>query len=452
MAVTLLPVSILIAIEEAIAPGAAAGHVLAAIAAENLAAALLGVPLGLWITRRRVPLPLGLVILVWAAIGALRGAAGAAVAAMSGLDPHLEHRVLYWTALAVVWMPLLGFFLAQLAHCRSLLSALFEAETARDEARERAERSVEQVRSELLFSIGRTVFPAIREVRDGLRRAGRSDAELSAIGARLTSLTAQVGATVDLVAEAAVHDHARPPRVPPAPLASALHFESRRPLRWAGLSGAALLIAALPVTLHAHRPVLTLHLLLAVVIGTGALAAGPGVVARWRSGQRFFPWVPVRYLTASAVPGVVLLVLERNSLDGADVLLIAALPVGFTYAAALTSGGMGCAGANRAIVGSLGLLLDEREHLEQAARAEEEQVRAGLRALLHGPIQGRLAACAMAINFHTAGTVDGAGLIGPVLDHLDLVEQDLAVIEAEILVADWDRERLAPESGWPGHL
>lgn len=61
-------------------------------------------------------------------------------------------------------------------------------------------------------------------------------------------------------------------------------------------------------------------------------------------------------------------------------------------------------------------------------------MRAQLDALLRGPIQGRLAACAMALNFHSveagrAGALRTRQMADAVLAHLGAVVTDLEALE-----------------------
>lgn len=434
---TLLPASLLVLASEVATPGTTAAQILVSAVLQHAAAGAVGLPIAHALRRRGTVLSLPAAAGVWTAIGIVRGATGAAVAAAGGVDPSTGPRLLLWVTVSVLWTPLLGHLVTQATLRRSLLRALTEAEAARDDARSRAGRTAEEVRSQLLHTISEAVFPAVREIRNSLARVAHPVDEgggLGRIGERLTSLTATVGGTVERLA-----DPARPLgsrlRSAPAPVGAALHFERRRPMQWAAVSGGAVLATTIPLALQAGRGDLVPALLIAVAAGAAVLALGPGLPQRAIRQPHAMPLVPLRYLAGSAVSGLVLLALPARQLDPFPVLLAAILPLGLLLSAALFSIGVGTADANRALRGTIGLVEADRVRQEERAREREDRVRTGLRAVLHGPIQGRLAACAMAINFHAAGSVpgDAEAVARAVLGHLALVEQDLAALEDEVL-------------------
>ncbi|MCU1438757.1 MAG: iron-regulated transporter [Naasia sp.] len=437
-----LPVALLVVVHELAIPGATAGQILVSVIAQQLATAVVSLPLGAALHRSGATLPLLPAFAVYSAIGAARAGAGALVAMAFGHSPDVGSRLLFWLGVAWVWMPLAGAFLTQLAVRRALLGALTETETAQEDARVRAQRTGEEIRSQLLYSVSGAVFSAVREIREALGRvtggaSGLPDADAMArIGDRLSALTALVGSTVDRAAEPPTAPAPRRAEVP-APLAVALDFEWRRPVQWAGASGLALLAVALPIALHAGRPQLAVNLAVALTGASIALALGPGIAGPASRGIGPLRFVPLRYLASAAVGSLLLLALDWDHLEAFELLLIAVLPLGLFYSAALLSGAMGCAGANRALFGTIGLAEARRADSDASAREQEERAREGLRAVLHGPIQGRLAACAMAVNFHAAGAEprDGEAVARAVLDHLALVEQDLATLGSELLPA-----------------
>ena len=64
-----------------------------------------------------------------------------------------------------------------------------------------------------------------------------------------------------------------------------------------------------------------------------------------------------------------------------------------------------------------------------------DRERSRLSELMHGPVQGRIAACIMALNFHATSDTDAhpaQNLIDSVLDHLRAVSRDLAQIAAGV--------------------
>jgi hypothetical protein len=128
------------------------------------------------------------------------------------------------------------------------------------------------------------------------------------------------------------------------------------------------------------------------------------------------------------------LVAEWGTADPFVLLVIACLPMVLVYAASLLSFAVGCAAANRQLVDAIVEVMGERRALEERAAEEAEAARAQLSAVTHGPILGRLAACAMALNFHAAEGDAGSAERGEfvarsVLEHLEAVLADLALLQ-----------------------
>ena len=109
------------------------------------------------------------------------------------------------------------------------------------------------------------------------------------------------------------------------------------------------------------------------------------------------------------------------------------------------------AGALFRINEDAGSLLAESRAMIEALIVERDEIRERerrrLAILMHGPIQGRLAACVMALNFHTTAAPDPAeadrvpAMVNSILAHLTDVSADL------VALASFDDRVATPEQG-----
>lgn len=108
------------------------------------------------------------------------------------------------------------------------------------------------------------------------------------------------------------------------------------------------------------------------------------------------------------------------------------LPLVAGLAAAVVPTVVGIRRANDVVQRQVTDLMAERRLLDRLAEADTEHVRAQVTQLLHGPIQGRLSACAMALSFHAADPSPDPSrteyITTSVLDHLDAVARDLEAL------------------------
>lgn len=430
---TFVPSVLLVALQE-VAAGTADGRlILLSGVAQHVVAGLLGVPVALLLKRRGATLPIWASFLLSGVIGVTRGLLGGGLVLLAGGTADLGYRILFWLAVAWVWMPLTAYVLAQVQHRRLLLAELGAARRRRDSARALAERSSEEIRSRVIWAISATVSPVVDDIRRTLPGLRQGDAEeMQQIGSRLADIADHVNWAVDRLS-----GHVEPPYLPAPrsepPLSSALVFELTRPVLWSALAAAALLAVLIPITLDAERDALAAEVLVAVAAAALVLAVVSRAARLHGSARRIRPIV-VRYLLAGLAGSVVLLLLAGPGITPFGMLLLLVLPLGLTYSAAVISAAVGVTVANAAVVRSIRRIEDASARLEESARDDEDRARAQLDELLHGPIQGRLAACAMALNFHSAApdrsTADGTRqMTEAVLGHLDAVVTDLAALE-----------------------
>lgn len=432
-AMTFVPSLLLVAIQE-VAVGTSDGSViLLSGVVQHLLAGVVGVPIAMVLARRGVTLPVWGTFLVSGVIGVGRGVLGGLLVQASGESAHYVFRVLFWLAVSWVWMSLTAYLLAQIAHRRLLLGDLEAVRWRRETVLGRRQRSGEEVRSQAVWAISASVVPVVDDIQRSLRSLDVGDAaELQQIGGRLADVAGHVSSTVDRLSVGEVSARREPPSSE-QPLSSVLVFELTHPALWSALSALALLAVLVPITLDAEPDLLTIETVIAVLAAAVVLASVSGA-ARLRPGLRGIPPIVVRYLVAGLTGSLVLLALAGRGITPFGLLMVVVVPLGLIYSAAVISGAVGITVANRALVASITRFGEECDALDAAATEDERRVRAQLDALLHGPIQGRLAACAMALNFHSvddgpAGALRTRQMADAVLAHLGAVVADLEALE-----------------------
>lgn len=423
----------MVAVQEASSAELSLTHVAVAAVLQVVVVGAVGLPLAAVLRQSHRTLPVVAVLLFWALLGALRGVLGGMAALGAGAPPEFGYRIGVWIAVALVWMPPVTVVIAQLAHRRRLLASLGTARSDYEAALRGARRDSAGLRASVLAALQSAIMPTVSEISARLSVVGSDRAELQQLSSRLA-------ATADAVLHAVetLGTEARPrrslPEDPPAPLGAALAFERRSPVRWTAGGAGAVVVTALPLILHSGDDLVTMGSAVAagVAVSMSALALVSGDWGR----RRRSPGRPrfrdlVRYGVASvAAPVVAYAFMGGGEVDRFSAVLLGTLPVATMFSAATISLAVGCATANSQLVEVLRTMADESEFLRRFAEDEESRIRGQLTALTHGPIQGRLGACAMALNFLASGETPNAdrlsSMFSSVLQHLDAVSADLA--------------------------
>jgi hypothetical protein len=186
------------------------------------------------------------------------------------------------------------------------------------------------------------------------------------------------------------------------PMIVALSFEVPT-VRGQGLGTTAIVLVVVVVVLSAGMatPRLRMHRSRQGRLGAALAVYGVAGVAAAVAAY-FGPWQPVS---------------QQNEVLA--LLLLVAVP----FAAMALSIAVGLGTANLAIVVDMTALEQEKLRRETASDSERLAVRRQLETLTHGPLRGRLAVCAMALNFHaaeieTCSPARTAFITTSVLDHL----------------------------------
>ncbi|WP_210508942.1 hypothetical protein [Naasia sp. SYSU D00057] len=428
---TIPPAAALVVLQEVSVPFSSPALVLLSVLAQTALVTLIAAPLAGHLRRTGRTLPVWLVLTAWAGIGAGRGFAGGAAALLDGSDPDFGFRVVFWALTAALWMPLLAYVLAQLAHRRLLLTTLADAEEDLQLARVRAARTQRQVRDRVVSALHATVTPAIREIRSRLAAVAQDPTRFTEIGSRLGTASHDVSRIVEtLSADSGLGSVSAARR--PAPMAAALAFERRRPLLWATGAATGVALALGPLAARSGNVDLLLELAAAITTSTIALVATSEVSGR---SSRLRRSVRVRDLApqalAASAGSLVLAGFQGDRPEAFPLLLLVALPLTLLFAVGLISITVGSGTANADLAALLDRVEDERRCTDARTTEEESRIRRQLTTLTHGPIQGRLAACSMALSFHAAEGESAspertAYIAGAVLAHLDDVMTDLA--------------------------
>lgn len=432
---TLVPSTVLVLVQEAETPYPSLALVFASALLQFAAdGALAGLALAIQRAFPRLDRLL-LRLLLWTAVGTSRGLIGGIWAAsFAGVSPDFGFRIAFWLFVTWLWMPTLGYTLARLDLRRRLLGRRDEERRALAAATAHADARHDDLRARLLDAVRAGVAPVVEEVRVRLVRLGGAlePSVTREIGARITGIldeTDRIVRGVDRPASGGITTG--PAR---APWWAAIAVSQQRPFLTAGVMALGMATLLLPQVLRVGgvADALTVAAGIAASVAVVLLAALAERGIRLRSVRAQFLAFAARVVAAGAAGATTILAL--GGLDHVDLVLAAVmLPIVAGLAAAVVPTIVGINAANDALQGELRALREERRRLEGSSDADEERVRAQVAELLHGPIQGRLSACAMALSFHAAAESPPdpgrtAFIMTSVLEHLDAVTRDLEAL------------------------
>lgn len=391
--------------------------------------------------------PIGVNIFSWILVGTARGLASGFVFLLFGVqssqftpehaDANFLVRCTYWISVCLVWLPLFIYVAAQLDRRRTLLKEAEQATTLRDAARIRAERTSGELSAQLVSAVRDAIAPVIADISRSLEALGSalSPAAFTAIGERIARVSQD--ATNIISGETSAQNRKVVEGKNVHPLRAAMDFERNRPVFAGVLTGLALAAMVVPNALTVGRAPAVVEALVALPMTTIVLIGLVNAQSRMRLRRtnRQLPLLLATYLLAGFAGSVILLIINAGHFDLYDVTLIALLPIGVAVCAITISSAVGLASANRQLVEHTALLNEEIAHFEEKARTKEQEVRSRLSILMHGPVQGRLSACVMALTFHAqeGDEVDPertAFITNAVLEHLETASRDLDALVA----------------------
>ncbi|WAB80860.1 hypothetical protein OVN18_09835 [Microcella daejeonensis] len=430
----MLPAASMLVVLQELEPGTPTpAWVLLSALAQHLVDGAVVVGGGALIRRRHPVLPVPVIAGLWllAAIG--RSVTGAAVAvAAGGRDPELLFRLLSWSLTSAAWVPVTVYAIAVIMKRRATLGELDVIEQRLRALRDRELRTSETTRAYLVSSLSETVVPVLDALQTTLAatRHSMSGAAAAEMSLRISQVHDRVLTVVDSVGSLPEHEEAVAPR--PPRLSRVVDLRPDRPWSTALLIGLSTLALLLPPAAAAYGAPSTIELLVATAAAVLALGAIPAALERWP-----IPGVPAYMATlAGGVVSVVIALLVMLT-SGIDSITSNGLQLAPLLAFSLGGGNVmirsaiAVSNANDAAESVRAYRGRELEALEVRYLAVVAQERERLAQIMHGPVQGRLAACVMALNFHAGPDAEPgevAAIAERVLDHLSAASSDLGML------------------------
>lgn len=426
------PSTLLVLLRESATPFPEWWWPLASAGAQHLVTAAV-ILLGASIARAAhaiVPVPT--VLAIWSLGAALRGVvAGVLAEEVAGVDGEILARSAIWAVVSLVWVPPVVYAIAQFERRRLILGAIdiTEFELARE--RPRADASSAEVQRQRRIAIAESLAPALHDLQESLdaSRASLDRAAVAELSLRVSTLHDDAADLLESARETPVS----PPR-PVASLRRALDVPPRRPWLTALLVGLATITLVLFDTWIIYGDLAALEVAVSTSAAALVIGAVPAAVARFRpdvlqsTGQRM---TGIAALLGIFVATFLMLNSGIDPITWHGLVIVPLLALGLTIATATATAALLLADANldaeRRLAGLQTELVALHDRNEALMRRERER----LAELMHGPVQGRIAACIMALNFHTSGgggPETGGDLVNAVLDHLRSVSRDLAKI------------------------
>lgn len=389
--------------------------------------------------RRSAVLPLSIVAVLWVAAAIARGLVGGALAfEVAGAQPEYLERSLVWLLGTIVWVPLVVYTAAQIDQRRLLLGALDATTTSIEQQRAAAKQTGADVRRSLNTAVRESLQPALGELVASLEstRDRLSASALAELGLRISQLHDR---TADLLEPTTPG----PARLAPvrSTLRRAYDVPPRLPWLIAGLTALATAAVLLPEVWRVFGEKAAVELIVSITAASLVIGFVPWLATRVMPdgrGARDQRATVIACSTGIALAAYLMLNSGIDPITQNGLIILPLLVIALASACAVLVGAVVLADANRDACAEVSQRSLQRE-LEQAAHDDVvDRERLRLADLMHGPVQGRLAACVMALNF-TATSVPAEGdgdplvdstLVDSVLDHLRAVARDLSAIAA----------------------
>ncbi|UTT61908.1 hypothetical protein [Microcella humidisoli] len=381
-------------------------------------------------------IPVATILAIWALGAGLRGiVAGAIAHEVAGVDPEFLTRAAVWSIVSLVWVPPLVYAIAQFERRRLVIGALDVAEFEVNRERPLADSSATKVQQQLRHAIAASLLPALDDLQSSLdaSRSALDRASVAELSLRLSQLHDD---TADLLDSA--HSPATPPPPSRATLRRALEVPPRRPWLTALLVGVATTVLVVFDAWRIFGPLAAIEVIVSTVAASLIIGVVPATVAVIRpdvlekQGQRT---TGIAALLGIFVATFLMLNSGIDPITWHGLLLVPLLAIGLTIASGTYLSAIVLADANVEADARLAAMLEELEELRSHNARVIDRERRRLSDLMHGPVQGRIAACIMALNFHASGDHDqqqAQSLTDSVLDHLRAVSRDLSQIAAGV--------------------
>lgn len=430
------PSTLLVLLRETVTPFPEWWWPLVSALAQHVVTGLV-IMIGGTIARRfHTVVPIVTILSIWALGAGLRGiVAGAIAQQVAQVDPEFLSRTAVWTVVSIVWVPPLVYAIAQFERRRLIVGALDITEFELAQELPRADASSADVQRRLRQAIAESINPALDDLQASLEanRSSLDRASMAELSLRVSQLHDD---TTDLMDSTGASTPLPPP--PRASLRRALDVPPRRP--WL----TALLVAIATTTLvvfdawRIFGPLAAIEIVISTAAASLVIGAVPATVGAIRpealqvNGQRT---TLVATLLGIFVATYLMLNSGIDPITWHGLLIVPLLTIGLIFASGTYLSAIVLADSNDEAAARLHSMRDELSAVRTANELLLERERQRLSELMHGPVQGRIAACIMALNFNASGDNgerQAQFLTDSVLDHLRAVSRDLGLIAAGV--------------------
>jgi hypothetical protein len=387
--------------------------------------------------RRGATMPLSMAVSIWAAAAVARGLiAGAIAQSAAGAEPEYAYRIIVWVVASCLWIPPLVYVMAQFDHRRLLLGALDDACAELERRQCASAESGDEVQQKLRESVRATLQPVLDDLQASLAnsRGALTRERVAELSAQLSHVHDDVAALVDSAGTGYRSDPEGDRR---ASVRRAFDIPPERP----GLTSLLVVIATIalvaPDSWRVFGALAAVEVSVSTIVAGVLLAVVPLLARRFGRSTSVFPGQSVTVLSLVLALAAVTYIMLNSGIDPITwhgLIIVPLLAVALILANTVF-----------ALANTLWRSNDETTRLVSDTTADVEALRARhsvlehrertrLAHLMHGPIQGRLAACVMALNFHVGSqeTPDEHESFGTMMDsvlhHLHDVSVDLVAL------------------------
>ena len=372
------------------------------------AAAIVFLVAGL-LRRSIATIPIALCVLFWVGVGVVHGVTAALMdTALSRTEPHFLAQVIYWAGSCLIWLPLVTYGISQSAYRRGLLVSL-QLQARKDSVLRRSSLlEIADLHALIVNAIQNNIRPVVVEIEHSLESLGPAldSARLSELGTQLAGVSEEATRIIETTsaAQPLVPESIAPE--PSAPVGAALDFDQTRPLLAAVLSSVALLPLIVAVgfddaAVDADGLTSAVGIFVVVTFLLFAGLASQRFVRHLRRTTRIVTALAT-YALAGVAASVVAIVGPWQPANQQNLALGLLLPIAVPLAAITLSAAVGLGKANLDVVERIAEIEAGIDQFEESLESDRRDIRAQVTALTHGPLRGRLAACAMALNFHAS--------------------------------------------------
>jgi hypothetical protein len=383
--------------------------------------------------RGRPVIPIWVIASLWGLSCVVRAVVGSTVAeSVADVPGSFFFRLGSWLLVIAVWGTALIYGIAQIERRRELIGELEQTQRRLELATARATESSEAMQSRLAGTVRQSVGPVLDDLLARLVAVRQSlDPQAFAeISLRLSSLHEETADLVDSVAPAPASIPERPRR---ASLREIFDVHLAQPWRAAGL----VTLATSSLILADAWRIFGNEAALEIVVACGAGGVMLGAVLRLSTAWSAVSSARASNVILSALGAAILVstwVMLHSGIDSVTwhgAIVLPVLAGGFVASCSVVIAALVLARANADDLRTIRAMEGDLIRLDEAHTASLERERHRLSELMHGPVQGRIAACVMALTFFsTADAAPGAldTITAQVLDHLAAAARDLSLL------------------------